>query len=28
MRTMPGLPSHPAGETIDIDADGNIVGLF
>ena len=28
MRTMPGLPSHPAGENIDIDADGNIVGLF
>jgi formate--tetrahydrofolate ligase len=28
MRTMPGLPSHPAGERIDIDADGNIRGLF
>jgi formate--tetrahydrofolate ligase len=28
MRTMPGLPSHPAGERIDIDADGKIVGLF
>jgi len=28
MRTMPGLPSHPAGEKIDIDVDGNIVGLF
>ncbi len=28
MRTMPGLPSRPAGENIDIDADGNIVGLF
>jgi formate--tetrahydrofolate ligase len=28
MRTMPGLPSHPAGENIDIDPDGNIVGLF
>jgi formyltetrahydrofolate synthetase len=27
-RTMPGLPSHPAGEKIDIDADGNVVGLF
>jgi formate--tetrahydrofolate ligase len=27
MRTMPGLPSHPAAERIDIDADGNIVGL-
>jgi formyltetrahydrofolate synthetase len=28
MRTMPGLPSKPAGENIDIDADGNVVGLF
>jgi formate--tetrahydrofolate ligase len=28
MRTMPGLPSRPAGEKIDIDADGNVVGLF
>jgi formate--tetrahydrofolate ligase len=28
MRTMPGLPSHPGGEKIDIDADGNVVGLF
>ncbi|MFN7210077.1 MAG: formate--tetrahydrofolate ligase [Aggregatilineales bacterium] len=28
MRTMPGLPEHPAAEQIDIDADGNIVGLF
>lgn len=28
MRTMPGLPTHPAGEKIDIDQDGNIVGLF
>ncbi len=27
MRTMPGLPSKPAGQNIDIDADGNIVGL-
>jgi formate--tetrahydrofolate ligase len=27
MRTMPGLSSHPAAETIDIDASGNIVGL-
>ena len=24
----PGLPSRPGGEKIDIDADGNIVGLF
>ncbi len=28
MRTMPGLPSIPGGERIDIDASGNIVGLF
>jgi formate--tetrahydrofolate ligase len=28
MRTMPGLPSQPGGEKIDIDADGNVVGLF
>jgi len=28
MRTMPGLPSRPGGENIDIDSDGNIVGLF
>ncbi|MFL5644256.1 MAG: formate--tetrahydrofolate ligase [Chloroflexota bacterium] len=28
MRTMPGLPSRPGGENIDIDANGNIVGLF
>lgn len=26
--TMPGLPKVPAAEAIDIDADGNIVGLF
>jgi formate--tetrahydrofolate ligase len=25
---MPGLPEHPASETIDIDEDGNITGLF
>jgi formate--tetrahydrofolate ligase len=25
--TMPGLSSHPAAEQIDIDADGNVVGL-
>lgn len=25
---MPGLPRHPAAEKIDIDDDGNIVGLF
>ena len=28
MRTMPGLPTHPAGEKVDLDKDGNIVGLF
>ncbi len=28
MRTMPGLPPRPGGENIDIDADGNVVGLF
>ena len=28
MRTMPGLPSHPAGEKIDIDDNGKITGLF
>jgi formate--tetrahydrofolate ligase len=28
MQTMPGLPSHPAGEKIDLDSKGNIVGLF
>lgn len=28
MRTMPGLPTHPAGEKVDIDNKGNIVGLF
>jgi formate--tetrahydrofolate ligase len=28
MMTMPGLPEHPAAEGVDIDEDGNIVGLF
>ncbi len=28
MRTIPGLPSSPAGEQVDIDEDGNVVGLF
>ena len=28
MQTMPGLPSHPAGEKIDIDKEENIIGLF
>jgi formate--tetrahydrofolate ligase len=27
MRTMPGLPSSPAAERIDIDEKGEIVGL-
>ena len=26
--TMPGLPKMPAAENIDIDKDGNIIGLF
>lgn len=26
--TMPGLPKHPAAENIDVDENGNIVGLF
>jgi formate--tetrahydrofolate ligase len=28
MMTMPGLAAHPAAEKIDIDEDGNIVGMF
>jgi formyltetrahydrofolate synthetase len=28
IRTMPGLPSEPAGNKVDIDAEGRIVGLF
>jgi formate--tetrahydrofolate ligase len=28
VRTMPGLPSVPAGNSIDIDAEGRVVGLF
>jgi formyltetrahydrofolate synthetase len=28
INTMPGLPTHPAGEKIDIDEKGNIEGLF
>jgi len=28
MRTIPGLPTHPAGEKVDIDAEGKVVGLF
>jgi len=27
IQTMPGLPSHPRGENIDIDEKGNIIGL-
>jgi len=28
MRTIPGLPTTPAGEKVDIDEHGNVVGLF
>ena len=28
MRTMPALPEHPVAEKVDIDEQGNIVGLF
>jgi formate--tetrahydrofolate ligase len=28
MMTMPGLPTHPAGENVDIGEDGRITGLF
>ncbi|HHY35922.1 MAG TPA: formate--tetrahydrofolate ligase, partial [Firmicutes bacterium] len=28
MRTMPGLPTDPAGAHMDIDEKGNITGLF
>ncbi|MDQ2808487.1 MAG: formate--tetrahydrofolate ligase [Chloroflexota bacterium] len=28
MRTMPGLGAHPGGANIDIDAEGNVIGLF
>jgi len=28
MRTMPGLPKKPAGDSIDLDEYGNVVGLF
>lgn len=28
MRTMPGLNAHPAAESMDLDPDGNVVGLF
>jgi len=28
MRTMPGLPTSPAGEKVDIDGEGKVLGLF
>jgi len=28
MRTMPGLPSKPAGEVVDLDDEGKVLGLF
>ncbi|MGI8829395.1 MAG: formate--tetrahydrofolate ligase, partial [Candidatus Limnocylindria bacterium] len=28
IRTMPGLPARPGGENIEIDSDGNVIGLF
>ncbi|MEE9115606.1 MAG: formate--tetrahydrofolate ligase, partial [Thermoplasmata archaeon] len=28
MRTMPGLPSKPAAEVVDIDENGKTLGLF
>ncbi|MDX2139304.1 MAG: formate--tetrahydrofolate ligase [Chloroflexota bacterium] len=28
MRTMPGLPEHPAAENVDVDADGLVTGLM
>jgi len=28
MRTMPGLPTTPAGEKVDVGPDGRVVGLF
>jgi formate--tetrahydrofolate ligase len=28
IRTMPGLPDHPAAEAVDVDEQGNVVGLF
>lgn len=28
MRTMPGMPSHPASEKVDIDENGKTIGLF
>ncbi len=28
MRTMPGLPSTPAGTKVDLDENGKVIGLF
>jgi formyltetrahydrofolate synthetase len=28
LKTMPSLPSHPAGEKVDLDSKGKVVGLF
>lgn len=28
MQTMPGLPTHPAGEKIDFDSKGNVAGMY
>ena len=28
MRTMPGLSSHPAVESIDLDENGEVIGLY
>ena len=28
MRTMPGLPSRPAFMDVDLDADGQVIGMF
>lgn len=28
IRTMPGLPARPGGENIEIDSEGNVIGLF
>jgi formate--tetrahydrofolate ligase len=28
MRTMPGLPDHPAAEAVDLDEEGRVLGLF
>ena len=28
MMMMPGLPTHPSGEQVDINEDGETVGLF